>query len=122
MKRNGLHNLLRDLKKLNLSLEATIEKIEDVLKRDVAERESDEGELRFSDSELKAEWQRLQDQNGDSQGVEQVLKEFVSKKSKAELRAFIRANDLPIATKESRQKIALQLAQLLRVGATVRGH
>ncbi len=121
MKRNGLHSLLRDLKKLNLSLETSIERLETALKEDSDQNKSGNSEIRFTHAELKAEWQRLRDRDHDLSQIEQYLNDFVANKSKAELSAFIRINELPIATKDSRQKIARQLAQLLRVGATVRG-
>jgi len=121
MKRNGLSGLLRDLKKLNISLETSIERLERTLKEDSDRGKPNGGQIRFTESELKAEWQRLREENHDLSQIEAYLNEFVANKNKAELSAFIRVNELPIATKDSRKKIARQLAQLLRVGATVRG-
>jgi hypothetical protein len=122
MKGNGLHGLLRDLKKLNLAVESSIEQLEKTLQEDRDDRSKSNGTTaRFTESELKAEWQRLRDENHDLSRIEEPLNEFVSNKTKAELKQFIRVNELPIATKESRREIARQLAQLLVVGATVRG-
>lgn len=116
-----MSGLLRDLKKLNISLETSIEQLERTLKEDSDPGKPNGGQIRFTESELKAEWQRLREENHDLSQIEQYLNEFVANKNKAELSAFIRVNELPIATKDSRKKIARQLAQLLRVGATVRG-
>jgi hypothetical protein len=125
MKRNKLERLLRDLKKVHQSLGDVISELDKTLEDDLNGSKPSESkgspEQRFTEEELKSEWQRLQNASTDTSQIEQHVKDFLADKSKVDLSAFIRVNDLPIATKDSKEKIARQLIQLIRVGATVRG-
>lgn len=70
---------------------------------------------------LRGEWQRLRDQLREAADPQTHLREFVHRKSKEELKAFLRANALPIELKASKQDIVRHLAQLLKVAETISG-
>ena len=72
-------------------------------------------------SDLRKEWERIQKEKSRGKDIKNVLGELFQDKTKAYMTAFIKANSLPIPSKESKGKILQQLQSLLHVGATIIG-
>ena len=72
--------------------------------------------------ELKEEWKALQNKYDGSLDAEKMIDEFVASRSKNDLIAFIKANDLPIQAKQSKKSIANSIKGLLKVGSTITGN
>lgn len=114
--------LLADLQKLQQSISAVIDDLENITK---ASDEHTGVKARKAeipaDDVLHNEWRELQ-QTVRSQGsTSQYINEFVQDKTKAYLQAFFKANDLPISNKDPKDKIAQQLVSLVHIGSTITG-
>jgi hypothetical protein len=80
--------------------------------------------LDFDADELRAEFEKLRLAVEQGSEAQDVIEEFMSGMSKGRLNAFIRANGLPILSKDSNISVTTQLVQLLRqskaIGASVK--
>lgn len=115
--------LLSDLKKLQAITDKIITDFEDLLKsEDIEKTKRKKGKVSIpTDEELRKEWKRIQEEKRRGQDIKIVLDKLFQDKTKAYMTAFIKANSLPIPTKESKDKIFQQLQSLLHVGATITG-
>lgn len=129
MTRATLERLLRQLRNLHEALEQSIKAIEDGLGSwEESGVSASKGRHKMlpqpspPDAEsLRAEWQRLRDGMRESSDPEAELRRFIEGKSKSELRAFLHANALPIASKTSKQEMVRQLVQIVKVANTITG-
>ena len=78
----------------------------------------------FDENELRADFEKLRSAVEQGSEAQEVVTEFLAATSKDRLSAFIRANALPIVSKNSKPSVTTQLVQLLRqskaIGAPVR--
>jgi len=65
-------------------------------------------------------WQHFIKEVSDSKNPEGLIKNFVSGKNKKELRDIIRANNLPLNPKDSKEKIMYGIIQLLRISNIIK--
>lgn len=115
--------LLSDLKKLHAITDKVVNDFEDLIKSEEIEKtKRKRGKVSIpTDDELRKEWKRIQEEKHRVQDIKNVLDELFQDKTKAYMTAFIKANSLPIPSKESKDKILQQLQSLLHVGATITG-
>lgn len=115
--------ILSDLKKLKTITDKLIVDFEDLIHSEESDtlRQKRNKVNIPSDEELRKEWKRLQEEKHRGQDVNIVLDKLFHDKTKSYMTAFIRANSLPIQSKESKNKILQQLQSLLNVGTTITG-
>lgn len=115
--------LLSDLKKLQAVTDKIIIDFEDLLRSEELEKtKRKKGKTSIpADEDLRNEWKRIQEEKRAGKEIKVVLDELLQDKTKAYMTAFLKANSLPIPTKESKDKIVQQLQSLLHVGTTITG-
>jgi len=78
----------------------------------------------FEERELREDYQRLRDAIASGTSIESEVAQLLEQSTKERLKAFIRANGLPIDSHSSKSIIQAQLVQLLRqskaIGAPVK--
>ncbi len=115
--------LLSDLKKLQSITDKIVTDFEDLLESDELKKaKRGIGKVSIpTEDELRKEWKRIQEEKHNRKDIKNVLDELFQDKTKVYMTAFIKANSLPIPSKESKDRILQQLQSLLHVGATITG-
>ena len=113
---------LSDLKKMQGSISRVIQDLEEILVDEKPYRKpAPKKKVIPSDDELTERWNKIQQIFKSDENINQYITEFVNEKTKAYLSAFIKANGLPIETKDSKEKIGKHLLGLLHVRSTITG-
>jgi len=129
MRQAALQRLLSQFRKVRDVLDESIRTIEEELARGeepdrqvaLKPKKSAVSIPPEEEEKLKGEWQRLRDELKAATDPQAHLHGFVHRKSKGELKAFLRANALPIEAKTSKGEMVKRLAQLLKVAETISG-
>ena len=121
MDNKNIKKLLVDLQKLKDTITIVIDDLEK------SSDQSDFAKPIFKKAEipseqiLREEWRTIQKLAKAHDDINKYINNFIEDKTKAYLRAFSRANDLPIQDKDSKDKIAHQLVGLLHIASTIIG-
>lgn len=117
--------LISELRIINKSIEKIIYILERSTEQTVSEKKATKkksDESAFSNDELQHEWRKIQKEYIRGKGSGTFIDEFVNSNSKKYLVAFVKANNLPIQTKDSKLLITEHLKKLLMVGSTITGN
>jgi len=122
MNKHLAKTLLNDLEKLGELITKVKRDLERVLDIPTGiEREGIEKSELPSIATLRDEWRMLQQNAISHNDINNYINDYIQNKSKKYLRAFLKANDLPILEKDPKEKIAQQIIGLLHVGSTIIG-
>jgi len=111
--------LLRKMDSLLIKMDEVIEMLSRFLKvsKGTGSVKIDQAEI--DNEKLLKEWQRLRKEVVEGKSASDIARSFVNSHTKQFLRSFIRANSLSIDPKIPKDRIAEQLAQMLKVNKAV---
>lgn len=122
MNRSQAQRLIKDLTRIQDAISVFIKDLKESMNHEgIPTRSNKSNKTEFTDEELQAQWRNLRATAKEAGNPGQIFQDFVEKRTKADLTAFFRANSLPLSSRESKQKIAKQLLQMVRVESTITG-